>query len=265
MVGAVTVANLKKELEHLFPGKWLSGGEVGRTLKTGIEQIDFGRSAGLLKRRVTEWVGTSSSGKTTVLRSICANWCATGLNVVYIDTFDRLLASDWCFFNNAKDEKQGRFWVLRSNIDSAVKRDYVKDSLWACEQLIRSRVFDVVILDLGERNIITSNFYARLQRALERSKASLIVLKDDDSFAQSASWGTNSRLSFNFARPVHFELGLTGHSDDIATITPTIKGSILRDGMAENIEVSVASYVQNRLFTHPKVPDRSTSKTRARA
>jgi hypothetical protein len=141
----------------------------------------------------------------------------------------------------------------------------VKDSLWACEQLIRSRVFDVVILDLGERNIITSSFYARLQRALERSKASLIVLKDDDSFAQSASWGTNSRLSFNFARPVHFELGLTGHSDDIATIMPTIKGSILRDGMAENIEVSVASYVQNRLFTHPKVPDRSTSKTRARA
>jgi len=263
MVGAVSVANLKKELEQLFPGKWLSGEEVGRSLKTGVDQIDFGRTAGLLKRRVTEWVGTSSSGKTTVLRSICANWCATGLNVIYIDTFDRLLASDWCFLNKAK-ENQGRFWVLRSNIDkTTAKRDFLKDSLWACEQLIRSRVFDVVILDLGERNVITSNFYARLQRALERSKASLIVLKDDDSSTQSASWGANSRLNFSFASPVHFELGLTGHSDDIATIMPTIKGSIWRDGMASNLEVSVASHVQNRLFTHPKVPDRSTSKSRA--
>lgn len=267
MVGAVSVANLKKELEQLFPGKWLSGGEVGRSLKTGFDQIDFGLSAGLLKRKVTEWVGPSSSGKTTVLRTICANWCATGLNVVYIDTFDRLLASDWCFLNNAKSEKQGRFWVLRSNTDKdpAIKRDYVKDSLWACEQLIRSRVFDVVILDLGEKNIITSNFYARLQRALERSRASLIVLKDDDSSSQSAKWGASSRLSFNFARPVHFELGLTGHHDDIATLMPTIKGAVWKDGMASNIEVSVTSHVQNRLFTHPQVPDRSTSKSRARA
>ncbi len=267
MVGAVSVANLKKELENLFPGKWLSGGEVGRSLKTGLDQIDFGISAGLLKRRITEWVGTSSSGKTTVLRTICSNWCATGLNVIYIDTFDRLLAADWCFSNNAKNEKQGRFWVLRSNSDKnpTERRDYLKDSLWACEQLIRSRVFDVVILDLGEKNIITSNFYARLQRALERSKASLIVLKDDDSSSQSAKWGANSRMSFGFSKPVHYELGLTGHPDDIATLMPTITGAIWKDGMTNNIEVSVPSHVQNRLFTHPQVPDRSTSKNRARA
>ena len=150
---------------------------------------------------------------------------------------------------------QGRFWVLRNR-----NRDF-KDSLWACEQLIRSRVFDVVILDLGEKNVITSNFYARLQRALERSKASLIVLRDDES-SQPASWGANLKLSFAFTSPVRLELGLTGHADDIASILPTIQGAVLKDGRSNNLEVSVFSNVQNRLFAHPQVPDRRSSKTR---
>lgn len=251
---SVNVANLKQELEQLFPGKWLSGGEVGRTLKTGLDQIDLGPSAGLLRRRIAEWVGASSSGKTTVLRTICANWCANGLNVIFIDTNDRLVASDWCF---PPSEKQGRFWVLRGN------RDSFKDSLWACEQLIRSRVFDVVILDLGEKNVIASNFYARLQRALERSKASLIVLRDDDSSSQPG-WGASLKLSFVFTSPVRLELGLTGR-DDIASILPTIQGAVCKDGRSNNLEVSVFSNVQNRLFAHPQVPDRRSSKARTGA
>lgn len=264
---SVNVANLKQELEQLFPGKWLSGGEVGRTLKTGLDQIDLGPSAGLLRRRITEWVGAFSSGKTTVLRSICANWCANGLNVIYIDTSDRLVAADWCF---PQTEKQGRFWVLRSSGQSSDQRmvgnrDSLKDSLWACEQLIRSRVFDVVILDMAEKNVITSNFYARLQRALERSKASLIVLRDDDSSSQSASWGANLKLNFAFTSPVRLELGLTGRADDIASILPTIHGAVWKDGRTSNLEVSVFSNVQNRLFAHPQVPDRRSSKARTRA
>lgn len=260
---SVNVANLKQELEQLFPGKWLSGGEVGRTLKTGLDQIDLGPSAGLLRRRITEWVGAASSGKTTVLRSICANWCANGLNVIYIDSNDRLVASDWCF---PVSEKQGRFWVLRGNSARSTNRhDGFKDALWACEQLIRSRVFDVVILDLGEKNVITSNFYARLQRALERSRASLIVLKDDDSSSRSAGWGANLKMSFAFTSPVRLELGLTGHADDIASILPTIQGAVWKDGRSNNLEVSVYPNVQNRLFTHPQVPDRRSSKNRAGA
>lgn len=47
----VAVANLKQELEQLFPGKWLSAGESARTLKTGIEQIDLTLSAGLVRRQ----------------------------------------------------------------------------------------------------------------------------------------------------------------------------------------------------------------------
>lgn len=249
----VSVATLRRELEQLFPGKWLSGGESSRALKTGLEQIDL-LSSGLLRRHVTEWVGNSSSGKTTVLRTICANWCASGLNIIYVDTFDRLIASDWCSVDS-----KGRFWVLRSKLeDEYGKRDYLKDALWACEQLIRSRVFDVVILDLAERGI-TSSIYTRFKRSLERSNTSLIVLRDDSSTSpRESGWGSSMRLDFNFAAPIRSELGVSG----IATIVPTIKGSICRDGMSKNMEVSVAPYVQNRLFTHPPVPDRRTPKNR---
>lgn len=91
----VGVANLRRELEQLFPGKWLSAKESARVLKSGVESLDAVLSPVLIRRHMSEWVGSASSGKTTVLRTICANWCATGLNIIYIDTFDRLLASDW--------------------------------------------------------------------------------------------------------------------------------------------------------------------------
>jgi hypothetical protein len=119
-----------------------------------------------------------------------------------------------------------------------------------------------VILDLGEKSSITSNLYARLQRALDRSKTSLIVLRDDDSSTSSATWGSNLRFSFGFSGPIHTQLGLTG-AGNIATISPTIKGFIFKDGITKNLEVPVAAYVSNRLFTHPQVPDRRSSKGRA--
>ncbi|MBU6454461.1 MAG: hypothetical protein KGS72_22015 [Cyanobacteria bacterium REEB67] len=261
MVGG-SVANLKRELEQLFPGKWLSGGEVNHSLKTGLASIDFGLSRGLPRRRITEWVGTTSSGKTTVLRTICANWLKAGLNIIYIDTFDRLIASDWCF---PEEGGRGKFWVLKSNMDKdpGSRRDFYRDALWACGELIRSRAFDVVVLDLGEKNSITSNLYARLQRALDRSKTSLIVLRDDDSSA-SDTWGSDLRFAFGFSAPIHCQLGLTGVGN-VATILPTIKGFIVKDGMTKGLEVSVNSHVSNRLFTHPQIPDRRSSKTRARA
>ena len=268
MVGG-SVASLKRELEQLFPGKWLSGGEASHSLKTGLASIDFGLSRGLPRRRITDWVGTTSSGKTTVLRTICANWLKAGLNIIYIDTFDRLIASDWCF---PEERGRGKFWVLKSNTDSGVinkSRDIYKDALWACGELIRSRAFDVVVLDLGEKSSITSNLYARLQRALDRSKTSLIVLRDDDSsisqdLSANATWGADLRFAFGFSTPIHCQLGMTGASN-VVSILPTIKGFIVKDGMTKSMEVAVHSHVSNRLFTHPQIPDRRSSKTRARA
>src|SRR3982750_1321817 len=101
------VSTLRKQFEQLFPGKWLSGNERTRNLQIGVPEIDQGISHGIARRRITEWIGSVSSGKTTLLRNAIANWCAAGLNVAYIDTEGRLLASDWAYI----DQGLGKFWI----------------------------------------------------------------------------------------------------------------------------------------------------------
>src|ERR1700722_7416223 len=91
------VATLKEQFEQLFPGKWLLKGQNQKNLQTGLQDIDLGPSRGLARKRVTEWIGAASSGKTTLLRAIIANWCAYGLHIVYVDASNKLIPADWAF------------------------------------------------------------------------------------------------------------------------------------------------------------------------
>lgn len=280
----VRVSALKKQLEQLFPGKWLTGAEASTAgLETGFPQIDSGVSRGIARRRITEWVGPLSSGKTTLLRSIISRWCAAGLNVAYIDTEGKLLAADWAFV----EQGGGKFWIVRPPDKNTVaagespcvvplvsKRTlYVQEALWSADQFIRCQAFDVVILDLGNAdpadkkrqgltyNPVPSRIYARLQRSLSRSRAALIVVRDCassslPSLSSDGGWGLNARFSFDWGLSVVCEAGLSG----LAMITPAIKCSVSRDGLSQTVEVNLGCSVQNRLFTHPQVPDRRTSK-----
>lgn len=265
-----TVSVLKEQLEQLFPGKWLIPGVAQkRNLITGIAAIDVGVARGLARRRVTEWTGAASSGKTTVLRAAVANWCAQGLNVVYIDTSGRLVAADWAYVEDGHSgavpsgtvprsaKGKGKFWVVRNLF--GLKQD--EDAIWAAEQLIRSNIFDVVVLETVRQASLNSRVYARLQRALDRTKSSLIIIRDNstETGSQLASWGCHTRLGFGFAEPVNCQRGLTG----ALTIAPIIEGIVLKDGLSQNIEVGVDSHVSNCLFTHPQVPDRRAPKARA--
>lgn len=254
------VAVLKQQLEHLFPGKWLSSDRSKRSLLTGIAEIDQGLAGGLAKRRVTEWNGSISSGKTTLLRMAVANWCAQGLSVAYVDPSGRLSPSDWAFVEKGNyaikppyvvPSAGGRFWVIR---DVATGKRDEPEVVWAVEQLTLSNIFDVVILDAGGMKF-TSRTYARLLRVLDRSKVALIVLRDEDSVVTS-HWGAHTRLSFSWSKPVHCQYGLTG----VAALMPTIKGAVMRDGISHVTEVAVKAHVSNSLFTHPLIPDRRTAK-----
>jgi nicotinamide riboside kinase len=276
------VQNLRKHLEQLFPGKWLSGNERTRNLQTGVPEIDQGISRGIARRRITEWIGSVSSGKTTLLRNAISNWCAAGLNVAYIDTEGRLLASDWAYI----DQGQGKFWIVRppdANTISAPSNQvlpliskrslYSQEATWSADQFIRSNAFDVVILDFGaidpsdqrrrgmSYSPVSSSVYARLQRSLDRSKAALIIVRDAFGSADaSASWGCYSRFTFDRGTSIKCEPGLAG----IAMITPTIGCRVERDGMNQSLEVTTNSSIQNRLFTHPQVADRRIPKRQKR-
>jgi hypothetical protein len=123
-----SIAALRQHFENLFPGKWVRAGSGQKTLVTGIAEIDHSLARGLARQRITEWIGTVSSGKTSILRAIISNWCAFGFDVAYIDTEDKLVASDWIFIekgicgakpasmpdHNQLSSLSGRFWVIRN-------------------------------------------------------------------------------------------------------------------------------------------------------
>lgn len=260
------LATLKEHLEELFPGKWLVDSRTQKNIQTGIAEIDQGLAHGIARRRITEWIGAISSGKTTVLRSTVAQWCASGMHVVYVDTMNRLQAKDWAFVESgnsgaslanlapqAMKEEHGKFWVVR-NLDWQTSRQNV---FWAAEQLIHSNVFDVVICDLGSELFLSSKIFARLQRSLERSRTALILLQDHRDDVRSGSWASHARVSFNWGATISCQRGISG----TVSIIPTINATIFKEGMTKNLEVSVQSHVSNRLFTHPQIPDRRTAKT----
>lgn len=256
-----SVFALKQQLEQLFPGKWFSGDKRQKALLTGVFEVDARLANGLLRRRITEWSGSVSSGKTTLLRKAIANWCGAGLNVAYVDPSGRLSADDWAFvdkgnfsFTSAPSlvSPKGKFWVVRNLNDGG---SVEINSLWAAEQMLLSQVFDIVILD-SESLRITSRLYARLKRALDRSKAALILLRDDKGTGSSFSWGFHTQLNFSWSHPIDSLEGLSG----CAAFMPAIQGNVLRDGLSQAVEVRGKSYVSNSLFTHSPIPDRRSAK-----
>lgn len=267
------VSQLKQQLEHLFPGKWLTTADRARYLQTGLPEIDNSVSRGIARKRITEWAGAVSSGKTSLLRAAIANWCAAGFNVAYIDSEGRLFAADWATVGN----EQGKFWIVRQPEHQVESKQVVplvskrallvQEALWSADQFIRLNAFDVVVLDLGGLNLscrsgnagAAGRIFARLQRSLDRSKAALIVVRDTESnldMQKQSGWGINARFNFNWGATIRCEAGLAGN----IMITPEIKCTIAKDGISQTVEVSVGSSVKNRLFTHSQVPDRRTSK-----
>ncbi len=256
----VSVFALKQQLEQLFPGKWFSAEKRHKALLTGVPEVDARLVNGLLRRRITEWAGSISSGKTTLLRKAVANWCSSGLHVAYVDPSGRLSAEDWAFVGEGNFSSpstpslvapKGKFWVVRN-----LSENPELNSMWAAEQLLLSQVFDVVIFD-SENLRITSRLYARLKRALDRSKAALIVLRDEKRGSNSSfSWGFHTQLNFSWDLPIDSLDGLSG----CAAFMPAIKGNVLRDGLSQAIEVRGKSNVSNSLFTHSPIPDRRAAK-----
>ncbi|PWT94401.1 MAG: hypothetical protein C5B53_13310 [Candidatus Melainabacteria bacterium] len=258
-----------------------------KTLITGIAEIDHSLTRGVARQRITEWLGTVSSGKTSILRAIISNWCASGLDVAYIDAEDKLVASDWIFIEKglcgakptnmlAHDQppsSSGKFWVIRNlslphqglvsrnppNKSKRLKQRLItQEHLWAADELIRCNAFDVVILDLGssERSRpVPSRVYARLNNSLARSKTALILLRDSES--SEPGWGCYAQIGFRWGPTIKPVEGLHG----AVMILPSIYCSVTKDGLSHTAEVQVTSHVTNSLFTHPQVPDRRTPKT----
>jgi hypothetical protein len=281
-----SVSLLKQQFEHLFPGKWVNANNGQRTLLTGLGEIDQSFARGIARQRITEWMGSSSSGKTSILRTIIKNWCTSGFSVAYVDVENKLIAADWIF------STPGKFWVIRNlEVNSPtphihtftkykIKRSWKNRSLkqnhfWATDELIRTSAFDVVILDLGssdQTNPICSRIYARLQNSLARSKTALIIVRNVATNKDNLSllgWGSYAQFYFQWGQNIQFLNGLKGKT----IIEPSINCTVVKDGLHQSKEIpekileedsraiSIFSNVTNCLFTHPPAADRRSSKT----
>lgn len=292
------VAKLRQRLESLFPGQWIHTPSRTKTLFTGLNFLDQGPARGLARQRISAWIGPASCGKTSLLRSIIAHWLSCGFHIVYVDTANNLLASNWVFLEDQdlqdqhgeqqhkeqrgedrqhgdqqhRDQQyeQGKFWMVRDLIDkdpldrNLTDRNLVgktsgsNNFLWAVETLIRSNIFDVVVLDLDtsqQTNWRSSKVYARWQNSLSKSKTALLLLTGNNHLP--SGWNFYARLDFSWGTQVQYIEGLQGKT----MILPSINCQITKDGIANNKEVPITAYVTNRLFTHSPVPDRRSAKT----
>ena len=274
------VAALRQHLEQLFPGKWFTSQTRDKLLKTGIGDIDNGIIRGFPRRSITEWSGSDSSGKLTLLRSAIAHWCLSGLNVAYVDTLSRLVAADWAFVEQGicgakptnlavkQSHSQGQFIAVRIAREAAdfqksndTLRKLRREASWATEQLIRSALFDVVVLDLGESFFINDRTYARLHRALDKSRVALILVKERGN-KLSSSWASSTKAHFGWSETFDTKKGIDEKNS--VMIIPAVDASLSRDGLTQSVEIGFDTNVSNSLYTYSQIPDRRTSKTRPR-
>jgi energy-coupling factor transporter ATP-binding protein EcfA2 len=210
---------------------------------------------GLPRGRLTEIVGPTGSGKTTLTRAIVESTVATHGWVAYVDAQCTLDARDWVHLG----DEEG-VWIIRP-------RD-TNRAAWCADVLLRSGAFALVVLDGAP--MLTKSAAVRLTRLARESNAALILLGDRTGAASQL--GGAVRLLVERSTPSHRRSRTTPHPPPTTSIASrttgitevststnpvrTITVRVEKGGTLRTVEVSCAIGVARRLCTHPEVPDR---------
>jgi recA bacterial DNA recombination protein len=174
------------EFPGVFWGRELT--RKDRRLGSTLPQLDGLITGGIARGRISEIVGRTSSGKTTLAASFAASATRRGETAAWID-----LPSS---FDPASVEAAGAdlgriLWIgfggeRRSSGDGLDKRSRSmerrslknrKDPLRAAELILETGGFGLVVIDFGAMRYPLANGAAlRLARAAERSAAAVLVL-----------------------------------------------------------------------------------------
>lgn len=234
------------ELVRLLP----QPAPVAPALPTGIAALDAVLQGGGLPRgRLSEIVGSTGSGKTTLARAVVEATVAGHGWVAYIDAQRTLDARDWVHLGDAEG-----VWMIRPHDATRAP--------WAADVLLRSGAFALVVLD-GAPLLSRSNA-VRLTRLARDGNAALVMLGDRTGAATQL--GGAVRLVVERATPgsrrsprhdARHGSGTSTSSDEGST-TRTIAVRVEKGGggTLRTVEVSCAIAVARRLCTHPEVPDR---------
>jgi hypothetical protein len=148
-------------------------------LATGVEDLDRLLKGGLPRGKLIEITGDLSSGKTSLLLSVCAQATEAAEFVAYVDAFSALDPEGAAVIGI---DLRRLLWVRCTSengtggIDEAVDK-----ALKAVDILTRAGGFGVIALDLQppppKRGIrVPLHLWFRLQRAIQGSPTTLLVL-----------------------------------------------------------------------------------------
>ena len=128
-------------------------------LPTGVAALDAVLLGGGLPRgRLTEIVGPTGSGKTTLARAIVESTVAAHGWVAYVDAQCTLDARDWVHLGDAEG-----VWIIRPRDPGRAP--------WCADVLLRSGAFALVVLDGAP--MLTKSAAVRLTRLARESNAAL--------------------------------------------------------------------------------------------
>jgi hypothetical protein len=202
-------------------------------IPTGIGALDAALQGGGLPRgRLTELLGPTGSGKTTLARAIVESTVAGHGWVAYIDAQRTLDPCDWTHLGDAEG-----VWMIRPHDASR--------ATWCADVLLRSGAFALVVLD-GAPLLSRSNA-VRLTRLARDGNAALMILGDRAGGATQL--GGAVRLLVERPRLD----GRRRRSEGGTVGTRTIAVRVDKGGTLRTVEVSCAVAVARRLCTHPGV------------
>jgi len=211
-------------------------------LPTGVAALDAVLVGGGLPRgRLTEIVGPTGSGKTTLTRAVVESTVAAHGWVAYVDAQRTLDARDWVHLGDAEG-----VWIIRP-------RDAGR-AAWCADVLLRSGAFALVVLDGAPA--LTKSAAVRLTRLARESNAAFVVLGERTGGASQLGGAVRLLVERTKRRhppptaPHPPPVG-SGGSGVVSIAVRVEKGGTLR-----TVEVRCAIGVARRLCTHPEVPDR---------
>jgi hypothetical protein len=137
-------------------------------LATGFPALDDLLAGGLPRAAITEVVGHTSAGRTSLLLGILGATTRRGELVAWVDAEDAL---DPLSVEAAEPVIERFLWVRTSG------REARKLALQSADLLVDAGGFAVVVLDLlGGREVSTSSPWVRLARRLSGTRTALVVL-----------------------------------------------------------------------------------------
>jgi hypothetical protein len=166
---SAAILELERQIERIESRPRNPGGIA----PTGVASLDaLLPDGGLPRGQLVEWVGSRSSGKTTLLRAALAGLRAVGESVALIDPVHTLHAPDWVGLVPG----EGRFWVIRPPDPT--------EAAWCADLVLRSGAFGAVAL-LSETDIpalhsgvgsLHRSVTIRLQRLAEEANAVFVTV-----------------------------------------------------------------------------------------